>query len=581
MKLNLPVSGRRLLLVFTSAFIVIVTRAQDLPGAAANLQTAPAGTLVIAMDNTNQACSVKDPGSNSYLFNLKAYGLSVLLLNAQHRLQWVIKAGKAKDAVDFTATAERITPTYVAPQSLDFMAGPILIFPVDTLGISSSIDWFNSNLPDSCKVKVYRLQNATSVDVRYTLARPPRAALLHDTCDIHRNFMEMASVPTINYDCVPNAATLRSGCYTIATEPHITANELTSYDADSIYNFVMSGYNFLAECEGVQTFENLKLFQSTTGVIVDPSGGQYANFNNNVYYNNADMAYGQYQGTFRPWTRGAQKVWRYGSANTNNFYPVTSCKRDAADNLYYVATVSKMTADTGSLVFYLGNHEYYTNDCHTCVSGNTINEDEINGIRLYLNAVLIPTKVMHCLPLPVVLKEFTANKLREETVLVKWSSLDEEDHAFYIVEHSTDGKNFTSAVRVPRHGDSEEGFQYEFLHTTPQSGINYYRLKIVTVSGKPTYTDVRKVIIGSKNQIFNIYPNPAAGKTILMLDVKDGERLQVSVYDAAGRQEKQIIVIVKNQRTELNVEGLNRGIYWITATTANGEQFRSKLIVAQ
>ena len=576
----LPVEGRKYLLAFTLFLFVIVTRGQDLPGAGANLQTAPAGTLVIAMDNTNQSSSVINTASGTYLFNLKAYGLSVLLLNAQHNLKWVIASGKAKDAIDFSAIAERITPTYVAPQIYNFRAGPILIFPTDTLGATANIDWFNSTLPDSCKVKVYRLTSSAIVDVRYTLIRPPRAALLHDSCDIHGNFMEMASVPTINYDCLPDASTLRSGCYTIATEPHTTPSDLTSFDADSIYNFVMAGGNFLAECEGIQTFENLKLFQSVTGTIVDPTSGNYANFNSNVYYDNADMAYGQYQGTFRPWLRGAQKVYRFGSANTNNFYSVTSCKRNILDNLYYVASVSKMTADIGSLVFYLGNHEYFTNDCHTCVSGNDINEQEINGIRVFLNAVLIPSKIIPCLPLPVQLGEFTVNKQQDEKALLKWFSLNEQDNAYFFIEHSTDSKNFTSVGKIEGKGNADERYDYQFIHSGLQSGVNYYRLKMVSVSGNTTYSALRHVVIGGTSNVLNIYPNPASSETTLMLDAKDGERLPVSLYDAAGRQVKRFVLTVNNQRADLKLDGLNKGFYWVVVNTAKGD-LKTKLIISQ
>src|SRR5688572_33443475 len=101
--------------------------AQDIPGATASIQTAPAGSIVIAMDNTNQATSTINAATGTYLFNLKAYGLVTLFRNAGIYVNWVISTGKAKDGIDFTGTAERIYPTYVAPQSLDFRAGPFLI----------------------------------------------------------------------------------------------------------------------------------------------------------------------------------------------------------------------------------------------------------------------------------------------------------------------------------------------------------------------------------------------------------------------------------------------------------------------
>lgn len=576
------VSGRQFLLVFILALHCIVVKSQDLPGAGSNLQTAPAGTLVIAMDNTNQACSVIDPATGTYLFNLKAYGLAIFLLDLDYNLQWVIKSGKTHDGIDFTASAERVLPTYLAPQSYDFSAGPILIFPNDTADITSAINWFNMYQYDSSKVKVYRLQSATTVDVRYTLANKPRAALLHDSCDIHRNFMEIASVPTMNYDCLPDASTLRSGCYTIATEPHTVSSDLTSFDADSIYNFVMAGGNFLAECEGVQTYEGLKLFQSSTGVIVDPTGGQYQNFNNNVFYDNADMAFGQYQGVFQPWLRGAQKIWRYAGTTTNNWYSVTSCRRNILDNINYVATVSKLTVDTGSLVFYLGNHEYYTNDCHTCVAGNAFNEAEINGIRMFLNAVLVPSKVPICainFILPVQLNEFFAFKKNDNAVLLEWNSITEEENTLFFIEHSTNGTGFATVGQVS--GSGIEGFNYEFMHGDPGEGLNYYRLKMISASGKAVYSPVRKIMFGNNNKLLNIYPNPAFAVANIMLDAEDGERLQVDLFDVAGRQLKQSLLVVRNQRVELKLEDINKGMYWVIATTADGNQYKSKLLIAR
>src|SRR5215204_3427677 len=148
---------RRIFILFLLIRNVSFLSAQDIPGASANLQTAPAGSIVIAMDNTNQATSTINAATGTYLFNLKAYGLVTLFRNAGIYVNWVINTGKAKDGIDFTGTVERIYPSYVAPQTLDFRAGPFVVFPSDTLGADYLIQWFNYILPDSCKVKVYRL----------------------------------------------------------------------------------------------------------------------------------------------------------------------------------------------------------------------------------------------------------------------------------------------------------------------------------------------------------------------------------------------------------------------------------------
>jgi hypothetical protein len=555
--------------------------AQDIPGASPNFQTAPAGTLVIAMDHTNQASSSINATTGTYLFNLKAYGLVTLFRNAGVNVKWVISTGKAKDGIDFTGMAERIYPNYVAPQSLDFKAGPFLVFPSDSLGADYLIQWFNYTLPDSCKVKVYRLTSDVDVDVRYTLMNPPRIALFHDSCDIHRNYMEMASVPTVNYDCLPNASGIIAGCYTMVTVPHLSTNELTNKDSDSIYNFLMAGGNLLAQCEGTEAFETRRKYHSTTGGIVDPAGGQFNNFNNNVFYDNPDMAYAQYEGTFKPWLRGAQKIWRYSSANTNNFYSVTSCKRNAADNLFYVASVSKLTTGLGSLVFYLGNHEYKNNDCHTCLTNDLINEQEINGMRLYLNATQIPTAIIPCAILDVKLVDFTATKQTGETVLLKWNSSSEINNDHFSVEHSVDGRFFSVVGKQTSKGNTSDGYDYNFTHLNPRNGINYYRLKIVDKNGRVEYSLVRRVVFDKIKHSLTIFPNPARKKTTLMLAVKDGEKLLIKVIDGSGRTMKQETAIIRNQQASLDFDGLQKGIYVVVVISATGEQFRNKLIINQ
>jgi hypothetical protein len=75
----------------------------DLPSPTANNQTLPSGSYVIAMDNTNQL-------NSAGLFNYKSYGLIVTLLNSSKKVKWVIKAGKAKDGIDFTVNASALIP---------------------------------------------------------------------------------------------------------------------------------------------------------------------------------------------------------------------------------------------------------------------------------------------------------------------------------------------------------------------------------------------------------------------------------------------------------------------------------------
>ena len=92
---------------------------KDLPPPVPNLVSIPDGSLVIAMDNTNQALVAP--------FNLRAYGLVNNLLQNGIPVMWAIRAGKVKDDVDFTASAQRLYPSASGVATYNFSGGPFIV----------------------------------------------------------------------------------------------------------------------------------------------------------------------------------------------------------------------------------------------------------------------------------------------------------------------------------------------------------------------------------------------------------------------------------------------------------------------
>src|SRR5690606_33909442 len=138
-----------------------------------NIQTVPAGSFVVPMDNIYQ--SIVPAGQAP--FNLKAYGLINAFLQNGIPVKWVIKSDKQRDDIDFTALVERITPSSSAASIIDFRGGPFIV--PDTIlpcGESTTeiINAFGNN------VAVYKLLNNTSVDVRYTITHKPKIAVFNN-----------------------------------------------------------------------------------------------------------------------------------------------------------------------------------------------------------------------------------------------------------------------------------------------------------------------------------------------------------------------------------------------------------------
>ncbi len=361
---------------------LLPARAQnpDLPPAQPTPVLAPAGTLVVAMDNANQ--------SSGGVFNLKAYGLAVHLLNNKVPLRWVIRSGKSKDDIDFAAPTTRVVPRTAGALAAvrSFRAGPLLVLPRDTAGVRALAAAFNA--AQGTAVQVYALQNGTTVDVRYVLNQRPVAAILNDggNAAIHQRYMRLAGIsgndnvaalrPQDNY-ATQVAVNLDSqtDCFTFASEPHST--NTAGGVVEAIGRFVGRGGNFLAECEAVVTYENYVngRFQTTTGVVdadVRDNGARR--------YPAPDQPFSQFEGEFKASVLGGSVTnWRLasGSGFQHGGHPHDVLANPNTDVIE--ASVADQYGGRGGLVCYLGGHQY-----------NGSSESDLSGQRMYLNAFLIP-----------------------------------------------------------------------------------------------------------------------------------------------------------------------------------------------
>jgi hypothetical protein len=359
---ELGLSGAVVLLMLS---IATPARA-ELPPPTANMQLIPTGSLIIAMDNDKQNIGA--------VFNLKAYGLANKLLWENIRLRWAIRAGKAKDGIDFTVEAQRILPTAIGPATLDFRGGPFIVHR----------DWAVDALPHITAfgndVAVYETTADVMVDVRFTLDQKKKVGVLDDggNSDIHTDILvEAGFVAGVQYVVIPATTLLTvnaNACFTTVTEPHWNTST-NDAETDAIRQFTESGGNFMAQCVAVTSYENnttYGLFQSTLGIVGN-------NLNNASHVHpNPDLAYSQFEGilyddngTVRDYELAAGSVFQNGAH---------SHVHNTTDPDRYIATASKLVGGDGSNVMYLGGHEY-----------DGTNIANMNGKRMYMNAAMMPS----------------------------------------------------------------------------------------------------------------------------------------------------------------------------------------------
>lgn len=165
---------------------------------------------------------------------------------------------------------------------------------------------------------------------------------------------------------------------------------------------------------------------------------------------------------------------------------------------------------------------------------------------------------------PVTLTSYTA-KANGNNALLQWATASESNNSHFIVEHSTNGKEFTLLTTVNSEGD--KGSNYAYTHSNPSAGINYYRLSQQDYDGTVEFLGVQAV-----NFSFNgversvvVYPNPVEGNTFMIKAHQEGI-VPVIITDMSGKVVVKQTVTFNNHTAEVVLPSvLNPGIYILNA----------------
>ena len=107
--------------------------------------------------------------------------------------------------------------------------------------------------------------------------------------------------------------------------------------------------------------------------------------------------------------------------------------------------------------------------------------------------------------LPVELGDFRGQAVRG-TNLLEWTSLSEENTAFFELQRSADATRFRTIAEVKAAGYSLEEQEYEYSDRQPLNGTNYYRLKMVDRDGSFQFSKI--IQLNQNNQKQQMYLHP-------------------------------------------------------------------------
>ena len=184
-------------------------------------------------------------------------------------------------------------------------------------------------------------------------------------------------------------------------------------------------------------------------------------------------------------------------------------------------------------------------------------------------------------PLPVSCMQFTASR-NNGGVSLKWDVANETNNSRFVVERSTDGRNYFPVANVGAQVSASGHYQYEDMQLVGLPAA-FYRVKQLDINGSFTY--ICKVLSvkldGRILVIKDIYPNPAKGKAFVNITTSDRLKLQVEVINSLGQLISLQHTIVEPGATDIPVElNLASGNYLLRFVNEDGQVIsRQKLLV--
>ncbi len=167
--------------------------------------------------------------------------------------------------------------------------------------------------------------------------------------------------------------------------------------------------------------------------------------------------------------------------------------------------------------------------------------------------------------LPVELVKFDGKSAKQGNILT-WQTASEKNAKEYVIEKSNDGKTFHPIGIVKAAGNSISTLSYGFTDNKP-SFLDYYRLKIVDLDGKETFSKIITLQNSKSNEV-KLYPNPVTDD----LFIESEETINtINVFNTLGQIVKKVERVNEKQFI-LNMSDLQVGIYYVRINNQEGKK---------
>ncbi|MBX9851268.1 MAG: T9SS type A sorting domain-containing protein [Cytophagaceae bacterium] len=166
--------------------------------------------------------------------------------------------------------------------------------------------------------------------------------------------------------------------------------------------------------------------------------------------------------------------------------------------------------------------------------------------------------------LPVEWLSFTG-KATGESVQLNWVTASEKNNRYFIVQRSTDGKNFETIGQEPGGNNSNTALSYVYAGPFPAGEIIYYRIMQVDYDGKTSFTNVLSISNQQEEDIM-IFPNPTEGEFWVSFSSATATSAHIYIINSIGEKISEEFYDL-GKTASIHISQFPAGVYFVIVQT--------------
>jgi hypothetical protein len=173
--------------------------------------------------------------------------------------------------------------------------------------------------------------------------------------------------------------------------------------------------------------------------------------------------------------------------------------------------------------------------------------------------------------LPIELTAFNAN-CTEIGTTINWQTASEHNSAFFDVEKSRDGINWSVVETTAAAGNSTTLLDYSVVDSEKVTDVVYYRLNQIDQDGaSKIFGPISANCFDTKDFTATVFPNPASGMVTIEMNAPKAQTVSIHICGTDGKAIMKTTYTLEAGTTQipLSVESLKAGVYTVKVQGEN------------